>query len=254
MGGQYQNNLGKPIVLNKANLVTNQYGSNGLGAIGRFASVFDSSVGPDADPDDSQLRIYNLMTWIGGYTMPAGDSTRLAILGKLEYGIGGASFEVDFDWKLGTQISIAASFVRVMAAYSEVAASPESVSIAAMMSSGSRAARSQVTRSYPRLIMNDSSPVIFPIPPMAHALNLFSTDREFYEPDGVQVRFIGAANNGFSALATSLESFNYDGSIFLNALANEDGVRFPEAAKFVELSTATVAQDYHVTPCFTLSL
>lgn len=252
---QYQNNLGNTARLSRSSsFVSNQYGK--LGAEGNFAEVFDSAKGEDADPDDSQLRIYNICTWLGGYNLPAVVTGRaLTILGKLEYGIGNASMVVDFDWKVGTQISVAASFIRVKAAYSENGPNtPAEVVVGASVSSGSRAARAQVTRTYPQLIVNDDNAVLFPIPPMAHALNLFSSDPAFYTAGKVVVRFVGGASGGFSAASTDLVSYVGDGVPFSLALGNEDGVRFPESAKFVELSTAVAATDYHITPCFTLSV
>src|SRR6478752_3315617 len=160
---QFKNNLGQTTVLTAASFVQNQYGPTG--AVGSFASEFDSQ----EEPSDPQLRIYNLVTYLGDYRLPLpGEATggHVAILGKLIFGIGGASCEVDFDWKTGAQISVAASFIRVLAAYSEVGpATPPAVKIAAMYSSGSRAARSQVTRSYPQILVNDENPILFPVPP-----------------------------------------------------------------------------------------
>lgn len=253
---QYQNNLGKIVVLNQSAIVVNQYGL--LGAEGRFQSVFDSSRGPSADIDDSQLRNYNIATWLGGYTMPAAiedEPRKLCILGKLQYGIGGAEFEVDFDWKVGTQLSVCASFVRVLAAFSEIEGAPPSVSIGAMMSSGSRASRAQVTRTYPQLNVTneEGSAVIFPIPPMAFALNLFSPDAAFYAASGVAIRYLSSTSNGFSATSADLVSFETDAVPFLDALTS-DGIRFPESAKFVEVTTSTADPGLLFTPSFTLSL
>jgi hypothetical protein len=254
---QYQNNLGKIVVLNRANAVTNQYGM--LGAEGRFQTVFDSSRGPSADIDDSQLRIYNIATWLGGYNLPApveDQPRKLCILGKLQYGIGGATFEVDFDWKLGTQLSVCASYVRIMAAFSEVVNAPDSVSIGAMMSSGGRASRAQTTRTYPMLSVNNAegSAVIFPIPPMAFALNLFSAEETFYDADEVTVRYLSAiTNSDFSSTSQELVSFKSDASPFLAALSG-DGLRFPESAKFVQVTTSASENGLLFTPSFTLSL
>lgn len=252
---QYQNNLGRFAELSPNNKVTNHYGK--IGAEATWLEVLDSSKGNCADPDNSQLRIYNIMTWLGGYTLPIEGAARLAILGHIQYGIGGAIFDADFDWKIGTQMSIAASFVRVSAAYSEIFNTAPVVSVGAMLSSGSRASRAQVTRSYPQLVINndvEEGTKIFPIPPLAHALNLFSREPDFYEVGAAQIRFISGANNGFNLPSNDLCSFAYDAAPFLVALANEDGVRFPESAKFVEISTTETGVDYHVTPCFTLSL
>lgn len=243
---QSQANLGNSIVLSLASYVEDQY--NQPTAKGKFASVFDS---PE-DPNDTQLRIYNLVTTIEKYSLPVTSGSRLAILGKLSFGIGGVTVEADFDWKVGTQLSLAASFLRVSAAYSEVGStiSPPEVRIGAMISSGSRAARSQVTRTYPQLLVDTDHTVLFPIPAYAHALNLFADDQDFYDPDEVTVRYVGGANLGISAASTCLQSFKSDAVPFLNGLASEDGVRFPEAAKWVELSSTNA---YNVTPCFTLS-
>lgn len=253
---QYQNNLGKIVTLNRASMVTNQYGL--LGAEGRFQTVFDSSRGPSADEDDSQLRIYNIATWLGGYTMPAvveDEPRKLCILGKLQYGIGGATFEVDFDWKLGTQMSVCASYVRIMAAFSETDRAPDSVSIGAMMSSGGRASRAQTTRTYPQLNVTneEGSATTFPIPPMAFALNLFSPDAAFYATSGVQIRYLSGLDNGFSATSQDVVSFESDAAPFLAALSG-DGIRFPESAKFVEITTSEADPGLLFTPSFTLSL
>lgn len=253
---QYANNLGKKTLVTQATFVEDHY--QPLGAKGNFAQVFDSPT----DPNDSQLRIYNIMTWLGGYTLPDAETPdrMLALLGKLNYGIGNASFEVDFDWKLGTQLSVAASFVRVSVAFAEVnAGSPDQVSVAAMLSSGSRASRSQVTRTYPQLTLASSggeagNVVLFPIPPLAHALNLFAVQPEFYDDGAVTIRYVGGASAGFSAASTDLCSWSSDGAPFLQALATEDGVRFPEAAKFVEITNNSETDIVQVTPCFTLSL
>lgn len=251
--GQFKANLGNRVVLSRASSVTNHY-QNG-GAQGHFTEVFDS---PE-DPSDTQLRIYNIMTQLGNYTLPVSEATdrKLAVLGKLNYGIGGAGFEVDFDWKVGTQISVCASFVRVSAAYAEAetATTPPEVSVTAMMSSGSRAARSQVTRSYPKIVVvAEGGVALFPMPPLAHALYLFSEDPAFYEAGNVSVRFVAGASAGTTTATTDLVSFVTDGAIFLQALANEDGVRFPETARWVEVTNNSDEDDYSFTPCFTLSL
>lgn len=244
---QFQANLGNSVILGRSTHVEDQYAQPS--AKGNFQGVFDSP----RDPNDSQLRIYNLVTWLGTYKMPNVIDERLAILGKLVFGIGGATMEVDFDWKVGTQLSLAASYLRVEAAYSEIGSgSPNEVRIAAMIASGSRAARSQVTRTYPRLLVDSDHTVLFPIPAYAHALNLFADDTDFYGADAVRIRYVGGANNGISTASTSLEVFNIDGVPFLNGLSTEDGVRFPEAAKWVEISTEGEGQ-FQVTPCFTLS-
>ncbi len=247
----YEINLGRSAVLDRSSQVTVQYGM--MGAEGNFTEILDST--PDAGADN-QIRIYNIMTWLGGYTMPPVVLDRkLAILGKLIWGIGATTFTADFDWKTGNQLSIAASFVRIVAAYSEFGPNtPDNVRIGAMLSSGSRAARAQATRSFPELIVNSSETVIFPIPPFAHALNLFAREPIFYDPGDVQIRYLAGASAGFSAVSTDFSPWVTDGTPFLPALGVEDGVRFPETARFVEISTVTVAQDYHVTPCFTLSL
>lgn len=248
MNQQFMNNLGKSVVLSKATRVSNQYGP--LGAIGDFAEIFDSP----HDPNDSQLRIYNINTWLGNYTLPSPGlgPRKLAVLGKLEWGIGNASFEANFDWKMGTQISLAASFVRISAAYSEFGeTTPDNVKIGAMLSSGSRAARSQVTRSYPQIILEDSDIALFPIPPFAHALNIFSAEPDFYNVGECTVRYVGGVSAGFSSATSDLVSFESDGVPFLAGLANEDGVRFPETARFVQVQAGTGS--YPITPCFTLS-
>lgn len=266
----YQNNLGKSLRLSQAFHVTSQYGDsvgNGNGGNGAYLGAladWQLVLETPRQNDDPQLGIYNIITYLGNWVMPPetpGPDRELSILGRLEYGIGGTQFTVDFDWRSGNQVSVAASFVRVLAAYSASGPllAPSEVSVGAMIASGSRASRSQATRTFPQVRVNDatdpSGTIVFPVPPMAHALNIFSIEPEFYEPDAVQIRFLGGANNGFSAASTSdLISFVTDGQPFLEALGREDGVRFPESVKFVEVSTTTPAQDYNITPCFTLNL
>lgn len=249
---QYQANLGNTALLNQSTRVVAQYSSSGAQsnlARGNFAPVFDTPI----DENDTRLQIYNLVTWLGPYEQPGETDGRLAILGKITFGIGGVTVEADFDWKAGTQLSMAASFVRVAAAFSEVGPeSPDTVRIGAMISSGSRAARSQVTRTFPRLLVDADHTVLFPVPPYAHALNLFSDNPDFYTADEFLIRYLGAANNGLSTTSTSLLSFQTDGLPFLAGLSSDDGVRFPEAARWVEISTAG-AELANVTPCFTLS-
>lgn len=199
------------------------------------------------------------MTSIGRYnTDGEAPDSHLAILGLIEYGIGGVQFKANFDWKVGTQFSIAASFVRLSAAFSEVGeTAPSEILVAAMMASGSRAARSQVTRSYPQLTVVDggNSTVLFPVPPLAHALNLFSPQPKFYEAGSVVIRYVGGANQGISTASTSLAVFETDGVPFLSAMSNEDGMRFPETARWVEVSYGTSeVVEFEFTPCFTLSL
>ncbi len=251
--GGYKANLGNNAEISQVFKVADQYGIKGTTglATGNFAEIFDTR---DAC-EDGQLRIFNIVTYLKSYAMPIAIDTRLALLGKLTFGIGGGLSEVDFDWKEGNQISVAASFVRLTCAFSEVgeATAPSVVNVGAMLSSGSRAARAQNTRTFPQLTFTNASTVIFPVPPFAHALNLFAVEPAFYNAGVAQVRYVGAANNGFSSTATSLASWVSDGVPFRNALANEDGVRLPESARFVEL-TGITAGTYHVTPVFTLSI
>lgn len=248
--GVHKANLGNNVEIGQSSYVKKQYGQ--AGAEGDFAQVFDTR---DAC-EDGQLRIFNVVTYIKGYTMPTAAGSRLALLGKLTFGIGGGLIDVDFDWKEGNQLSVAASFVRLSVAFSEVGptTAPASVSVGAMTSSGSRAARAQNTRTFPQLIFNSTEVRIFPVPAFAHALNLFAAEPAFYNAGQAQIRFLGAATAGFSAVSTGLQSWVSDAVPFRNALANEDGVRIPESARFVELTTAILAIDYHVTPVFTLNI
>ncbi len=264
----YQNNLGKTQRLSQAFRVTSQYGpslGNGNDGNGAYLGVladWQLILETPRQDDDPQLRIYNIVTHLGNWIHPAATespSRNLSVVGRLEYGIGGTQFSVDFDWRTGNQLSVAASFVRVLAAYSTSGAllAPNEVTVGASLASGSRAGRSQATRTFPRVIVSNAEEgtVVFPVPPQAHALNIFSEDPEFYEVGDVQIRFLGGANNGFSAASTAdLVSFVSDGVPFLHALSTEDGVRFPESVKFIEISTSTEDQDYHITPCFTLNL
>lgn len=266
----YQNNLGKAIRLTPASKVISQYGSsqgNGDGGNGAYLGVLADWQQVLETPrlDDSpQLEIFTIATYLGSYTLPSGGegpTRNLSIVGRLEYGIGGTSFQVDFDWKNGNQLSVVASFVRVLAAYSTstVGDVPTEVTVAAMIASGSRASRSQATKSFPQLLVSAESTVIFPVPPQAHALNLFCDDSDFYDSDEggglASIRFLGGANNGFAAASTTdLVSWVGDGVPFLQALATEDGVRLPEACKYVEISTSVEDAEYLVTPSFTLNL
>lgn len=257
----YENNMGASALLNKrSDFVLNQYGeaSHGyIGAEGNFRGVFDTRSGMKID---EQFRIFNIQTLLGNYTLPGegAESRKLAILGRLIWGVGGAIMQADFDWKVGGQLSVAASFVRVEACFSETDNAPEEVRVAANLASGSRAARSQVTRSFPQVrISGDgegaSEVVMFPIPPFAHALYLFSDDQDFYTADVARIRFVGGVSSNYSSVTTDLASAVMDGQPFYTAMGNEDGVRFPETAKFVEVSTTENAA-YLITPCFTLNL
>jgi hypothetical protein len=249
---QYQNKLGQSRTLNQANAVTNQYGLNGAEA--NWVTVFESPRGAN----EATLEQYNVQTFLGSYALPAGELTqrKLAILGRIQWGVGGVMFQADFDWKLGNQLSVLASFVSIMAAFSETTVSPAEVVLSAGFGSGGRASRAQVTRTFPQLHIAGGDPalvVIFPIPPFAHALNLFATDQDFYDTDEVTVRFVGGVSSDFSSVTTDLASFISDAAPFRQALATEDGVRFPESAKFVEVSTSDEA-GYNFTPTFTLNL
>lgn len=261
----YANNLGNSTILTQASHVTDQYGN----AIGRgytgcqadWAEVFDTR---NAD-DGEALKIFNIQTLLGNYFLPAeGTGRKVAILGNLTWGVGASSFSVDFDWKTGNQITLAAKFVRLQAAFSEIVQAPDKIRIAGLCTPGNSGARSQVTRTFPQLTISggnvdpdDNQIVIFPIPPMAHALNLFATDSSFYGTDVIQVRFVGGVSSDFSTTTTDLASFVTDGVPFAQALTQEDGVRYPEAAKFVEVSVAGSPEDvtvFHFTPTFTLNL
>lgn len=253
----YPTNFGQSLRLNRQSRIRNQYGQSDVNGValadGDFAEVFDSR----RDGDSSELRQYCIQTMIGGYQLPSGevDNRKVAILGRIEWGIGGVSMMADFDWKMGNQLSVAASFIRLSAAYSETEDTPQEVGVMAMFSSGGRAARSQVTRSYPQLTMTGGDVAIIPIPPMAHALNLFDASGEDFYDDGIaSIRYVGGVSNGFSSGSSDLCSWVSDGAPFLQALATEDGVRFPEAARFVEISFEAENQNiYLITPCFTLN-
>lgn len=251
---QHAVNLGNRIEIDQSSAVINQYG--GAGAEGDFVTVLESP----KYGDDGLISQFNVQTWVGPPNLPTDGPTgrALALLGKLSWGIGGARFTADFDWKTGNQLSFSASFFRIDIAYSEVGEScPEKVSVGAMQSSGGRASRSQVTRTYPKLLIDADNPVIFPVPPYAHALYLFANEQGFYEePAGVpnvKIRYVGGASAGFSAVSTDLESFNVGAGLFKTALTCEDGVRFPEAARFIEVSTEVEDATYRFTPCFTLN-
>jgi hypothetical protein len=257
---QHKVNLGNKIEIDQSARITDQYGvtAGGAGAVGDWVSVLESP----KYGDDGLIQQFNVQTWVGPPNLPDPDEVSgraLALLGKLSWGIGGAQFSADFDWKTGNQLSFAASFFRIDVAFSEIGENaPSKVSVGAMQSSGGRASRSQVTRSFPKLLIDDENPVIFPIPPFAHALYLFANEEDFYGDDGegvpnVSIRYVGGASAGFSALSTDLESFNVGAGLFKTALTCEDGVRFPEAARYVEVSTAKADTTYRFTPCFTLN-
>lgn len=248
---QYQANLGNSALLSKTNYVTNQYGKNGL-ADGNFQSVFDS---PKVE-SETCIEIFNIVTDMVSYELPSGGPSAryLAVLGRLEFGIGGASMSVDFDWKVGSQISVAASYIRLSACYSGTGSEvPDSVKVQAMLASGSRASRAQTTRTFPKLHVDTTHVQVFPIPPFAHALNIFSSFPAFYTGSNVQIRYVGGASAGSNAASTDLVSWVSNGAPFLAALGNEDGVRFPEMARYVEITSGD-ATGYDFVPCFTLSL
>lgn len=251
MAEQHITNLGNRIELNQASKVTDQYGPQG--ALGDFVTVLES---PRYD-QDGLMQQFCVQTWIGPSNLPVGQMVRkLAILGKLSWGIGGANFTADFDWKVGNQLSFAASWFRIDAAFSEIGTNcPDKVSIGAMQSSGGRASRCQVTRSYPFVTVADGEPRLFPIPPFAHALYLFSSDVGFYDEGAAQIRYVGGASADYSTVSTDLVSFVADGAFFKDALVNEDGVRFPETARVVEVTVPEDSEDvFDFTPVFTLNL
>lgn len=176
---------------------------------------------------------------------PPNVDRRSDVLAVIQWGVGGASFSAEVDFARGTQVSFVASQVSVSARFAETAPEvDERVLVAAGIAWGSRAARSYPTRTIPSTTLTAAGgPVIFPVPPFAYAVQIFT------DPVGAAaagpVEFLGGPLG--TDQTTHVEDIGAWGA---TVLANE-GVKLPPSTRFIQI---TPANDFDVTLVFPLNL
>jgi len=253
---EFKREAGGGITLDPQNYINDQNGSDNTPyALGSYKTVIQTS-----RPFD-YASIITICTGISQYILPAEiDGRNIQILGRLRFGVGGGLFEVNFDWKNGTQFTVATDTVTLDAAFLTIPGTtgPIVASIQGAMIFGTGPARQQLTRSFPRtelLRFDPETPadISFRVPPFAHALYIFSVESEFYIPGNVEVAFCSGPNCDFSAATGDETLLIIDGSEFLGAMNSEDGLRFPEGTRFVVIRNLG-STDFNITPTFTLSM
>lgn len=195
---------------------------------------------------------------LGGIVFPAGVNIGrfTSIIGRLVWGVGGTQSFVEFDWHTGNQLSVNATFFDVQAAINtDDEATPEEIQVGAFYTMGERPARSQVTRTFPKVeLAPDGGQVAIPVPPFAHAVYIFAGNSNFYSPGNVEVRFAGGPSIGANYLTGDDVQLSIDGSQFLDSMQNEDGTRFPEQTRFIQIINNNLNETMDPTVTFTLDL
>ncbi len=214
----------------------------------------------DFNAHEDYVGVLSIGLGVQSLLLPTGTTDRRAsILGQAVWGTGGTNFIAEFDFHNGAMFTLNAENVAINATFSEITADTAvSVKLSASVAAGDRPARAQLTRTFPRELLTDVSTdplnnVSFPVPNFAHALYIFSDTPDFYQPGAAEIRFTGGPLVGATYFGGDQAALVTDGSSFLAPMENEDGFRFPETARFIQIINNS-SIDFNLTTMFTLSL
>lgn len=181
---------------------------------------------------------------------------RALVKARLRWGQGGATFRAEVDCRVGTQFSVAASFLQVDAFIEEnpvLVADPtiiDSAQVSGAVTTGSRGGRCEAFFTYfPRTIVNGDF-VDFAVPAFARTFYGFTPSRlplDFYAGTNMQVEMLGFAGD-----AVPFVFARFFGPEILASLANE-GLRIPGGANFVRVSNAGGGPPMIAVPTFGLN-
>lgn len=232
LSSQFDINIGDNVLLEKA------IGAN------KFVSVLKTNVG------NTGAKTFNIGLGVSSLVLPNTVGPRRAsILGKCSFGSGGGRFDFDFDWHQGSQFSIQATSLDLHAAFEEISDdTADRVIVSASLVEGSRAARSQLTRTFSNNIVDTGAGTVIPVPNFAHAFYLFSPDPGFFTMGSVDVLFKGGP------LATDQTQHTTGTDDIQNAMNFEDGTRFPEQTRFLRFTTSSEGAPFIFWVVFTLSV
>lgn len=180
-----------------------------------------------------------------------------SIIGKITWGVGGTQTFAEFDWHNGNQFSINSTFFTLEAAINTADNNtPAEINVGAFYTMGARPARAQLTRTFPQLSLSAAgvSQASIPVPPFAHAVYIFDSNRNFYSPGNATIRYAGGPTIGATYLTGDVVQFEADGSDFLEPIFNEDGARFPEQTRFIQIINNSMVEAIQPTVMFTLNL
>jgi hypothetical protein len=188
--------------------------------------------------------------------LPGAVGRRGIVRMTVEWGQGGGNYVAQFDAREGAQISVLGASVQV---YAEIVIEDpaaqssviDSATVTASISEGTRAAKAEPTYSYDARILGVGAVLAedIPIPPFARTFMVGSPRTpDPFALGAMAVQFIGYAGD-----ATPFVFAAYTGTELLQAMLNGDGLRWPDAARFVHLTNLTAA-DFIVVPFFELSL
>lgn len=211
-----------------------------------------------ANAEDGVSRMITINCGVENIILPAVQpNRRVSLVGRVQWGTGGTNYQALFDYKNGTQFSIGANSVQIDVAFAEIATeTADSVRVKASLDQGPRASRSQLMRSFPRQTIAEQSLVTYPVPDFAHSFYIFSDDPTIFSPGNVQVRFISGPSTAVVYAGTDQVQGILTGGQ-LDAANFEDGIRFPEATRFISILNNTLIGGgitYNITPTFTLSM
>lgn len=224
------------------------------------AETVTIAVGLDYDPDDRP---------------DLGDERRAFVIGKLEFGVGGASQTLYFDWRNGTELSFPANFAKVSAWFQEMALDPGIVPAAVgetsvqqlilvnetyqnfrgtvSLSHGGRGDGALVTRTYPRCTIPNQAVanpgISFQVPPFANSFLLYSAEADL---SGLAVEFRGAPATESGLVIHSMAAPNVNPGAAASTIGYQ-GVLIPGGVRWVNLLN-TGAGNLVVYPCFILNV
>lgn len=192
----------------------------------------------------------------GAKWAPAADGVGDAfasLVTRLRWGTGAIVHEAEIDIRTGVTFSVLAGYVEasaVMLVPAGLTGGPfrqqaEELRVRLCLTRGTRPGRSRPTFTYPRVILNNSA-ARFPVPPFAHAANIFCNAEDTYA--AMTVTHVGRQNElGAIILSTS-------GLPYREALGGDsDGVPLAGQCRGVNVSSPIVG-DRAVTVSFSLNL
>ncbi len=114
---------------------------------------------------------------------------RAPLVGRLQWGQGGATFSADIDIRTGIVATIVASSVSLAVQFEAADDVPDSRALFADVSAGivwgTRGGRARVTRTLPRSTVPIAGTITYPVPQGATALTLYTTQAGWYAAGSV---------------------------------------------------------------------
>lgn len=191
--------------------------------------------------------VYTIAFGVSGEAAPPGPvmAQRSGLLGQVLWGVGGAKYNVIFDLKVGTNLTVLGSSLEASAGFSEINANtPARALVSAGLAHGPRPGCCYLTRTFPTQQLGGEGGLsaVYQIPSFAYAVQVFAETTTLTEPytaGAFEVELLGGPDP-----VTAQNFLTLDAPVFLGALST-GGVKINNQARYLRLAADNIA-DYTV--------